>query len=137
MPVRVASSRTKSFSPNDPADEGGLGYPVPEGEEKTIYVVRKADGNAFIARQDIFSKVSYITKDETGEVRTERDFPMGQLMIETLMLVFDSWNLTPRKDSKPYPITHDNIRTLMEPEEIKWLYEHIIDMNPCWGGKGE
>jgi hypothetical protein len=132
MPVRVAGGRTETFSPNDAIDEGGLGWPIENGE-KIEYTVKYADGRAYVSRANIFSKVSYTTEDETGVTKTERDFPMGELQLETLMLVLKEWNLTNEK-GVPYRITHANIMEYMDPEEIKWLYSHVIEMNGCWGG---
>lgn len=139
MPVRTPSALTKTreFSPNSSIDDEGLGIPIEEGDERTIFTLRFADGRAYVSRANIFSKVSYKTEDESGISTTERDFPMGDLQLETLMLVFHSWNLKPAIDSVPYPITHKNIMALMAPEEIKWLYDHAITMNTCWGGAGE
>lgn len=139
MPVRNASAllKTKVLSPNDPIDEGGLGVPLADGEERTEFVVKLADNRAVLARQNLFSKVNYINEDESGRTITQRSFPMGDLRLETVMLVLSSWNLRPADDAGPFPITHKNVVELLTADELQWLYDRIIDLNPVWGGVGE
>lgn len=139
MPVRNASAltKTKVLSPNDAIDEGGLGIPVTEGDERVEFVVKYADNRAVLARQNLFSKVNYINEDESGRTITQRSFPMGDLRLETVMLVLTSWNLRPADGAAPFAITHKNVIDLMSAEELAWLYDRSIDMNPVWGGLGE
>jgi hypothetical protein len=138
MPVRTpgALQKTRDLSPNDPIDEGGLGLPIPEGDEKEIYTVKLADTRATLARANLFSSVRYITADESGETKTERDFPMGDLRLETVRLVLTDWNLTNDKGKK-HAITHDSVMEFIDPDVFSWLYTRIIEMNTVWGGAGE
>jgi hypothetical protein len=142
MPVRNQSvlTKTRVLSPNDAIDDGGLGIPVgvkADGtpDERVEFTVKIADNRAVLARQDLFSKVIY--RNEGEGTTTERSFPMGALRMETVMLVLVGWNLRPDEKSAPYPITHANVLAQIEPDEMQWLYDRIIDMNVAWGGTGE
>ena len=98
--------------------------------------VKKADSRAVISRQNLFDKVRYISDGPEGETITERSFPMGELRLETVMLVLIDWNITDEGGNK-YPITHKNVSELLEPAELMELYDGIIEMNEVWGGAGE
>ena len=99
--------------------------------------VKYADNRAVLARQNLFDKVRYITEGAEGRTVTERSFPMGDLRIETVMLVAQSWNLAPSETSAPFPITHNNVVGLLDTDELEQLYDEVIRMNPVWGGEGD
>jgi len=98
------------------------------------FTVKLADNRAVLARQNLFDTVRYITEDATGRQITERKFPMGDLRLETVMLVLTAWDLTPAEDAISYPITHKNVVELLEPSELQDLYDAILEMNTVWGG---
>ncbi len=137
MPVRSMTPvyESKVFSPNDPRELGGLGLPLGKkadgsDEDRTEYTLRRASTQANLMRQDLFSRVKYISRD--GDTITERDFPMGQLRLETIRLVLVAWNFTPSEGAQPYPITEQTILNLVSPEELNWLYDKALEMNPLW-----
>jgi hypothetical protein len=96
--------------------------------------VKKADNRAVIARQNLFDSVRYITEGEEGTTVTERKFPMGELRLETIMLVLQDWNVADEKGNK-YPISHKAVTDYLEPSEFMEAYDAIIAMNPVWGGE--
>jgi hypothetical protein len=126
VPVRNAESlqRTKVIP---------LGETV-DGQEQVEVTVKYADNRAALARRNFSANVRYIQEDGGERTITERSFPMGDLMVQTIMLVASSWNLKPDEKSASYPITPRNIETLLTPDECQQLYDAIIDMNPVWGG---
>ena len=132
MPVRtpgvLARTKTLGLGP-ELTDEQ-----IAEGSERLIIVVKYADARAYLARQNLFAAVRYITEEEGSTQITERKFPMGDLRLETLALVMTGWNIRFNKDADPAPINRKNIVDLLLPEEIEEAYDAIIDMNKVWGG---
>jgi hypothetical protein len=123
--------RKKVLVTSTPVDAGGLGAAP---ETAITFTVRYADNGAVLARQDLFSSIRYITEDEGGRQVTERSFPMGELRITTIMLVLESWDVRPSEDAPAYPLTPENVIKYTAVDELEWLYNQIIDMNPIWGG---
>jgi len=108
-----------------------LNPPMAPGMELTV---KYADTGAVLARQDFFDTISYTT-DEQGNAVTRRQLPMGQLRLKTIMLVLTGWNLAATEDGTPFEITESNVKKLLLPGELEWLYDEIIAMNPVWGGE--
>jgi hypothetical protein len=99
--------------------------------------VKYADSRAVLARQNLFDTVRYIQQTDDGTAITERKFPMGDLRIQTIMLVLEGWNYALAEDLPPLPITEDNVLDRLDPEELLWLYDEILKMNPVWSGAEE
>lgn len=106
------------------------------GTEGVEITVKYADTRAVIARQNLFDKVRYISIGEEGETATERSFPMGDLRLETVMMVIKDWNLEDDKGRKQ-AINHNSVLNLLSPEELMETYDHVIDMNKVWGGEAK
>ena len=147
MPIRLRASsalqRTHDFSPNDALEDGGLGKPVEANAdgtdgEKVSYTLRYVTTRDVLARQNMFSRVRYIQDTDDGaRMVTERDFPMGDMRLATVRLVLVKWNLFPDSTTTiPYPITEETMLDLIPPDELEWLFNHAINMNPEWGGRG-
>ncbi len=130
MPVRnvgaLARTKTLELGPELTQEQ------LDNGEERLSVTVKYADTRAFLARQNLFAAVRYITEDADGKTATERSFPMGDLRLSTIRMVLTGWNIRFNKDADPAPINEKNIVDLMLPEEIEELYNAIIDMNPVW-----
>ncbi len=124
MPVRVAEDLVKTKT-----------IVLGDGPEATEVVVKYADNRAIVQRRNFSDKVRYINEDETGRTTTERSFPMGDLMVSTILLVAVSWNVFPKEGAPAYPINERNLLTLLTADEFEQLYREIIDMNPAWGGQ--
>jgi hypothetical protein len=59
---------------------------------------------------------------------------MGQLRLQTVLLVADGWNVSPTEEASPYPLTEDTLVEYLEPEAFEYIYNEILKLNPVWGG---
>lgn len=89
-----------------------------------------------IARQNLSSKVRYIQEDVTGNIVSERDFPMGDLQLETIFLALAGWNLTDENE-RAIAVTRPNIEKYLAPKEFDFLYQQTLEINPIWRPGGE
>jgi hypothetical protein len=87
-----------------------------------------------IARQNLASTMRYIEQD--AGVVTERDYPLGNMRRDTILLALAGWNLTDA-NSQPIPITKETLVTYLDPREFDFLYEQVLDCNPMWKPGGE
>lgn len=129
MAVRARNSLTRTKVLTVPAEI----FAAPDGEQ-TEFTVKYADNRAVLARMNLFDEVRYVSRDADGETETIRSFPMGDLRLYTVKMVLLGWNIQPAKDQPTFPITEDTIQDLLDPAELAWLYDQVIDMNPVWGG---
>jgi hypothetical protein len=102
----------------------------PEDAEREFYIKKVGVGEN-IARQNLASKVRYIQGDSEGEVISERDFPMGDLQLATVVLTLADWKLS--DGSSKIPLTEKNIKTYLSPREFSFLYAKALEVNPLWG----
>ena len=130
MPVRTPGSLSRTKTLEVPKSV----YKSPD--EQTSFVVKYADNRAVLARQNLFDQVRYVTRDTDGETETIRNFPMGDLRIETVTLVLTGWNVTD-EDKKELPISRKTVLDCLDPSEMEWLYNQIIDMNPVWNNSAQ
>lgn len=89
-----------------------------------------------VKRQNLSSKVRYIVSDETGEAVSERDFPMGDLQLKTLMLSLVEWNLVDDNENR-IPLNEETAKTYLSPREFSFLYSKVLEINPIWGSGEE
>lgn len=103
--------------------------------EKTIFVIKRASNSEDVERANLFSTWRTIYQED-GMI-TERDYPPGDIQMETIRLCLVDWNLEDEKNNK-IPINAQTILKFIWPEERVKLYEEILDFNPTWrGGKEE
>lgn len=121
--VRSLTAMTQTMDLQSPSD--------PEVNFK----IKKATNREDVERKNFSSKIRFISNQEDGEnVITERDFPTGDLEIETIKLCLVDWNLE-FAEGKKLPITINNIKDYLTPEERQFLYDSIIEFNPLWSGR--
>lgn len=104
-------------------------------DEEVTFTVKHATNAEDIARQNLFSKVRYYPQNDQDGMVSERDFPMGDLQIETIRLVLVAWNIVDDHE-RTQPINEATITFALTAEERQWLYDKIIDMNPIWQAGG-
>lgn len=119
MPVREPGAmNTKDvFSPSDP---------------ELCFTIKRAGVAENLARKNMASTLRYIDT-ANGQV-TERDVPLGDLELDTVLLCLARWNVT---DSlgKTIPINAQTLTSgYISPEELDFVYREILDFNPLWGG---
>lgn len=95
--------------------------------------IKKATNREDVEMKNMFSKVRFISQeDEDGpNFVQERDFPRGDMEVETIKLCLVSWNIE-SSEGRLADITTNTIKDLLLPEERTFLYEKIIEFNPIW-----
>ena len=123
MQVRTKAQFLKTKEITFPAD--------PEyGEtEDTVFTIKRATNAEDVQRANLFSKVRFVY-DADG-YSTERDYPEGDMQMETIRLCLVDWNLCDEKGNK-LPVTVPNMNTWLKATERKKLYSEILDFNPTW-----
>ena len=106
-------------------------------EKDAKFTIARATNREDVERTNFFSKMRVIQNvGSPNEIITERDIPMGDVQVNTILLCLEKWNLSD-DDDRVYPITEDNVLDLLRPSERRWLYEEILDFNPVWKGEDE
>lgn len=105
-------------------------------DPNTIFGLKKVGVAENIQRQNLNSKIRYIMTDDTGEAASERDFPMGDLQLKTLMLSLVEWNLIDDQE-RPIPLNENTVQTYLSPREFSFLYSKVLELNPIWSGGEE
>lgn len=86
-----------------------------------------------IRRQNLASKIRYIeSDDESGKMISERDFPMGSLQLETILLAMTGWNLID-ENSRPVPLNKSTVQSHLSSAEFDFCYRMALAVNPSWG----
>lgn len=98
--------------------------------------LKRCGVNENIKRMNLASTMRYVEQAESGKVITERDYPMGSMRVDTVMLALAGWNITNDAGS-PIPITRETVQAYLDPKEFDFLYDKIIEINPMWGSGGE
>ena len=62
------------------------------------------------------SKVRYIQGEGEDQFVSEKDFPMGTMRIETILLALTDWNIEDEKTGKKAVINNDNLKDLVDPK---------------------
>jgi hypothetical protein len=89
-----------------------------------------------IQRQNLASKVRYVQNDDDGQIVSERDFPMGSLQLETILLALASWNLQDENE-RVIPISKKSLTQYLSPKEFDFCYAKALEVNPIWAPGGE
>lgn len=97
------------------------------------FKIKKADNRADVERANLFAKIDYVQPDESGEVITRREIPMGDLQIRTILLCLVEWDII--DNGRPVPINFQTLLDYLLPEERVWLYNEILDFNPIWSNR--
>lgn len=97
--------------------------------------IRRIGNREHLQYQNMTSKVRYYEEEENSNIRvvTERDFPMGSMKVQTIMLALARWNIEDAS-GKPVEITEDHLRDFTQPEELDFLHEKVLEVNPILAG---
>ena len=95
------------------------------------FVLRRVNTGQVIAHRDRNSVVRFITQDDENGERyiQEKDYPVGTMTLDTVLLVLFSWNIQDDKHEN-IAITRENIVEYLAPEEIDAIYEKGLEINP-------
>lgn len=106
---------------------------VSEVDPETEFTIKKASNREDVQRTNLFAKVEYVTDDEDGTIITRRDFPVGDLQLETIQLCLIKWNI--EDGGRAVPITRQTMLDYLRPEERVQLYQEVLDFNPIWNNR--
>lgn len=99
--------------------------------------IARASNREDVGRMNMFGKVRIVQNQNTpDEIVTERDYPMGDVQIDTILLCLVKWDITD-DTGRVYPINRDNLLDLISGQERRWLHDQIMDFNPIWKGEEE
>lgn len=103
-------------------------------DPSVMFDIKKVGVAENIARQNLASTMRYIEQD--AGVVTERDYPLGNMRRDTILLALAGWNLTDA-NSQPIPVSKETLVTYLDPREFDFLYEQTLEVNPMWKPGGE
>lgn len=89
-----------------------------------------------IARQNMAATMRYVEQEASTKVVTERDYPLGNMRRDTILLALAGWNLT-NDTGVPIPITKDTLVQYLDPKEFDFIYDKVLEVNPMWANGGE
>lgn len=105
-------------------------------DEHAQFTIAKATNREDVVRQNMYSKVRMVLNSNTpDEITQERDVPMGDVQVDTILLCLEGWTLG--DENGIYPITKDNVLDYLKAAERVWLYREVMDLNPLWKGEEE
>jgi hypothetical protein len=105
-------------------------------DENLVFGIKRVGTAENIARQNLSATVRFISQDDSDNYATERDFPIGDLKLETVALALGDWNVVDDNE-RPVPITRQTIQQYLSPAEFEFVYERCLDVNPMWKNGGE
>lgn len=106
-------------------------------DKNAVFTIAKATNREDVERTNLFSKMRVVQNPDTpNEIITERDIPMGDIQVTTILLCLEKWNLQD-DNGRIFEISEDNVLDLISSAERRWLYEAILDFNPVWKGEME
>lgn len=107
-------------------------------DDSVEFTFKRATTREHLARQNMSSTQRYITETKGNEERyvQERDVPIGDLKLETILLVLCGWNLTDENGAN-IAINHRTVQQYLEPKEFEFCFEKAMEVNPMWSGRGE
>lgn len=108
----------------------------PDDPNVPVFGIKRVGTAENIARQNLSATVRFINQGDTDNYATERDFPIGDLKLETVLLALVDWNFTD-DNNRPVQITRQTVQTYLQPDEFEYVYEKCLDVNPMWRNGGE
>lgn len=110
--------------------------PLP-GREEMEFGLQRCGVRENTARRNLFATVRYVDKLGDGtEYTQERDLEQGTLVLKTVVLSLKQWNLSDETGAS-IPVNEKTIIEYLAPEEVDFLYEKAIEVNPAWRPGGE
>lgn len=104
-------------------------------DEDISFGIKRVGAREVMAHRDRNSVVRYIQRDEGGEFITEKDYPVGTMRLDTVLLCLDSWNIS-HDGLNPLKIDRDAVLGHLDPEEIDALYDKSLEVNPILNPAG-
>lgn len=106
-------------SPSDPEVEFGL---------------KRVGNREVMAHRDRNAAVRYIQRTDTDEFISEKDYPVGTMKVDTVLLCLESWNVA-NDQHQVVKIDREAILSYLTPEELDFLYDQALEINPILSGR--
>lgn len=108
-------------------------FTSPEDEEVSFGIGRI--GNAeYISHQNLSSTVRYIQEENDQRFVSEKDYPVGSMRVDTVLLALKRWNIESANGSL-VEINKDNLLAYTSPTELNFLHDKVMEVNPILTGK--
>lgn len=98
--------------------------------------IKRVGNREVMIHRDRNAAVRYIQRDGADEFVSEKDYPLGSMKIDTISLCLDSWNLCTPDTNQPVPVSRENIIAYLSPDEVDFLYDQILEINPILSPNG-
>lgn len=104
-------------------------------DNETTFTIKRIGNREYLDHQNINKTIRYVQKDsEDGmEYASERDFPMGDMKLKTILLALSDWNITDAV-MRAIPINEDSLKDYLSPDELDFVYDKVLDVNPILRG---
>jgi len=107
---------------------------LPSSEDADVsFSIKRLNNRDVMAYRDKNSQVRYIQEDDNERFITEKDYPMGSMRVDVVVLGLDSWNILDTA-GVVIPVTRENILGYLMPEELDAIYEKVMEVNPILSG---
>lgn len=105
-------------------------------DDVTTVTVKRCGNRENIQRKNLASTVRYVEEMKSGRFVSEKDYPVGDLELETLFLGMHGWNICD-SNKNPVPVTRENLTIYLSPAEFDLVYREVLKINPMWTNGGE
>lgn len=106
---------------------------VSPDDAEVTFSIKRLNNRDVMNYRDKNSQVRYIMEDGDDKVVTEKDYPMGSMRVDVVVLGLDSWNITDANGGV-IAVSRDAILSYLSPEELDAVYEKVMEVNPILSG---
>src|SRR5258708_18289085 len=103
-------------------------------DEEIEFGLKRVGNRELMAHRDRNAAVRYIQRTDTDEFISEKDYPVGTMKVDTLLLGLDSWNIA-NDQHQVVKIDRESILSYLLPEELDYLYDQALEINPILSGR--
>ena len=96
--------------------------------------IKRVGNREHIAYRNLSSKIRYIQSEGDDTFVSEKDYPAGDMSVSTILLALASWNIE-EPDGKIVEINRENLIAYTKPEELEFLHDKVLEVNPILTGK--
>jgi hypothetical protein len=95
--------------------------------------IKRVGNREVQSHRNMNSAIRYTQTEGSDTFTTEKDYPVGSLRVDTVALCLESWNLADLSGN-PIRIDKEAILSYLEPEELDFLYDKALEVNPVLSG---
>ena len=106
---------------------------VSPSDPEVTFGIKRLNNRAVMTYRDANAQVRYVIDDGSEKMTTEKEYPMGTMLVQVVSLGLDNWNITDAANN-PVNISEDAILTYLDPEELDAIYDKVMEVNPILTG---